>query len=255
MTTRTDPWPPGTPNWVDLATTDREGAFTFYSDVLGWTVRDTGETFGHYGMAEVDGQPTAGIAAKQDHDPMPARWTTYLATDDADATAEAIKAHGGTVVAGPFDVGEEGRMALALDPTGAEFGIWQSRNHIGFRHVNEPGGVVWNMLATGDLAAAKEFYAAVFGYTYSDAGEMVTIDGEGPGGTVGGMGGLEEGNPDAQTAWSVTFSVADADTTAQRAIEGGGTVVFGPVDTDWGRMATIRDPQGVHFGVISASAP
>ncbi len=255
MTTRTEPWPAGTPNWVDLATTDREAAFAFYSQVLDWTVRDTGEDFGHYGMAEVDGQPTAGIAAKQDHDPMPARWTTYLATDDADATAAAIKTHGGTVYAGPFDVGAEGRMALALDPTGAEFGIWQSGNHIGYRHVNEPGGVVWNQLATGDLVAAKDFYTSVFGFTYSDAGEMTTIDGDGPGGTVGGMGALEPGNPDASPAWMVIFSVADADATAQRATAAGGTVAHGPVDSDWGRMATICDPQGVQFGIIGASAP
>ncbi len=155
MTTRTEPWAPGTPNWIDLATTDRAAADAFYSKVLGWSVRDTGEEFGHYGMAEIDGQPIAGMAAKQPHDPLPARWTTYIATADADATVDAVKTNGGTVMAGPFDVGNEGRMALALDPTGAEFGIWQSGQHFGYRHVNEPGGVVWNHLSTGDLSGPR----------------------------------------------------------------------------------------------------
>ncbi len=84
---------------------------------------------------------------------------------------------------------------------------------------------------------------------------MVTIDGDGPGDTVGGMSGLEPGNADAKPAWSVTFSVVDADATAKLATEAGGTIVFGPQDTDWGRMATIRDPQGVDFGVAGTSAP
>ncbi len=254
MTIRTTPWAPGTPNWVDLATSDREAAWDFYREVLGWTITDSGEEFGHYGMAEIDGHAAAGLAEKQPHDPGPVRWTTYFATEDADATAAAVKAHGGTVVAEPFDVPGQGRMAVALDPTGAEFGIWQAYNHMGYQHVNEPGGVVWNQLSTGDLAAAKDFYAGVFGYSYTDMGDMATVNGDGPGGTVAGMGGLEPGNADARPEWSVIFSVADADATAQRATETGGSVVFGPVDSEWGRMATIRDPQGADFGIIGASA-
>ncbi len=255
MTTRTEPWPPGTPNWVDLATTDREAAWDFYRHVMDWTITDSGEEFGHYGVADVDGHAAAGLAEMMAGDPSGARWTTYIATTDTDATAAAVRTHGGSVVMEPMDVPGQGRMAIAVDPTGAPFGIWQAYEHIGCQHVNEPGGVVWNQLATPDLEAAKTFYASVFGYEYSSAGEMVTINGEGPGGTVGGLGGLEAGNPDARPAWSVTFAVADADATAQEARERGGQVVFGPVDTDWGRMATIRDPQGADFGIIGAPAP
>jgi uncharacterized protein len=254
MSRRTEPWASGTPNWVDLATTDREAAWSFYRDIMGWTISDSGEEYGHYGLAEVDGQATAGLAEKQPGDPLPARWTTYIATDSADETVAAVTKFGGTVVMEPMDVPGQGRMAIAIDPTGAAFGIWQAAEHIGFQHVNEPGGVVWNQLSTSDLGVAKSFYSDVFGYEYNDMGQMATINGDGPGGTVGGLGVLEPGNPDARPTWSVTFAVADADATAQRAGELGGTVVFGPVDTEWGRMATIRDPQGADFGIIGVAA-
>jgi predicted enzyme related to lactoylglutathione lyase len=255
MSTRTQPWPAGTPNWVDLTTSDREAAWDFYRDVMGWTITDSGPDYGHYGMADVDGRPAAGLMETQPGDPAPPRWTTYFAADSVDASAAAVTAHGGKVIVGPMDVPGQGRMAVAIDPTGATFGLWQAGGHIGYQHVNEPGGVVWNQLASPDLAAAKDFYAAVFGYTYTDMGEMATINGDGPGGTVGGLGSLEAGNPEAQPQWSVIFSVADADATTTRAEQLGATVLFGPVDSEWGRMATLRDPQGAEFGIIGASAP
>lgn len=254
MSTREQAWAPGTPNWVDLSTTDREASWDFYRAVMGWTITDSGDDYGNYGMADVAGHAAAGITAKQPEDTSPPSWTTYLATDDADKTAELIGANGGTVLFGPMDVPGQGRMAVAMDPTGASFGIWQGAGHIGCQHVNEPGGLVWNQLATPDLERAKAFYTAVFGYTYAAAGDMATIEGEGPGGVVGGLGGLESGNPDARPQWHATFSVSDADAAAAVAVAHGGSVVFGPVDTDWGRMATIRDPQGADFGVMGASA-
>ena len=39
MSTRTDPWPAGTPCWVDLSVPDVEGAVAFYADVLGFIAR------------------------------------------------------------------------------------------------------------------------------------------------------------------------------------------------------------------------
>jgi hypothetical protein len=255
MSTRTEAWPPGTPNWVDLATSDREAAWDFYRDVMGWTITDSGAEYGHYGIAEVDGQAAAGLGDKMPEDPMPPRWITYLATDNADQTAAAVKKLGGTLAFEPMDVPGQGRMTIAIDPTGAAFGVWQAAGHIGYQHVNEPGGVVWNHLSTPDLDAAKSFYAGVFGYEYTSQGDMVTINGAGPGGTVGGLGPMEPGNPQARPQWSVTFSVTDAEATVARARDRGGDVVFGPVETEWGLMATIRDPQGADFGIIGATAP
>ena len=49
MSTRTDPWPPGTPCWVDLSVPDVAGALAFYSSVVGWTFVDTGADYGGIG--------------------------------------------------------------------------------------------------------------------------------------------------------------------------------------------------------------
>jgi hypothetical protein len=52
--------------------------------------------------------------------------------------------------------------------------------------------------------------------------------------------------------WTVWFATADADATAMRATELGGTVLVGPMDMPSGRMCVIRDPQG---GVINVMQP
>jgi len=53
--------------------------------------------------------------------------------------------------------------------------------------------------------------------------------------------------PEVPAHWSVTFAVADADTTAERAAALGGRVIVAPVDAPWVRMTVITDPQGALF--------
>jgi predicted enzyme related to lactoylglutathione lyase len=57
----------------------------------------------------------------------------YFATTDCDGTAKRITDAGGSVVDAPTDVMNQGRMAIARDPVGAPFGLWQGRAHIGPR--------------------------------------------------------------------------------------------------------------------------
>jgi predicted enzyme related to lactoylglutathione lyase len=55
--------------------------------------------------------------------------------------------------------------------------------------------------------------------------------------------------------WGVTFAVADADATAARAADAGGTVLQAPMDVmDTGRMALVRDPVGAQFGLWQGRA-
>ena len=143
---------------------------------------------------------------------MPSAWTTYLATDDADATAAKIKGAGGQLLAEPMDVMEEGRMAIAMDTAGAAFGIWQGRNTTGIGVANEPGALTWNEDMSRDFEGSKAFYHDVFGYDYQDmSGDgfkyaMLMLDGH----EVGGIGEYPEGRPPgcpppgAPTSWSKT---------------------------------------------------
>jgi predicted enzyme related to lactoylglutathione lyase len=67
---------------------------------------------------------------------------------------------------------------------------------------------------------------------------------------VGGVMGVP-GAP--SSSWATTFEVADTDAVVARAAEGGGSP--GPAeDFVYGRMATITDPFGAEFSVITRPA-
>lgn len=258
MSTRDTAWPDGTPCWVDLQTPDREAAWEFYSALFGWEIVDTGETYGHYGMAMLQGRTAACVGPTMPGSDAPPMWTTYLATSDADKTTDAVRDNGGTVVLAPMVIGDSGRMAVAQDPTGTFFGVWEAKEHIGAAIVNQPGALVWNECMTRDPQRARDFYAAVFGYTYKaveGAGDYTTIDGAGPGDTIGGLGELSPELPaELPPYWMTYFMVEDADATAALARERGGQVRMGPFDTPFGRMAIITDPQGAAFSIMGAPA-
>lgn len=98
----------GTPCWVDLGTPDVAAAAAFYSGLFGWEIEIGPAEMGHYSMATVGGLPVAAIADQQT--PGAVYWTTYLSTDDVDATFAKAKAAGVTVFVEPMDVMAFGRM-------------------------------------------------------------------------------------------------------------------------------------------------
>src|SRR5215471_1718104 len=191
MTTRETPWPEGTPCWVDLGADDAAKARAFYSALFGWDIEVGGPESGNYGMCMVGGKGVAGIAAKMSPD-QPTAWTTYIASTNADATVDKIKNAGGQVIADPMDVMEAGRFAIAADPGGAVFGIWQAGQHTGFGLANESGSVTWNENFSRNFEGNKEFYRTVFGYGYTDMSNddmqyaMLEVDGQ----TAGGIGAM-----------------------------------------------------------------
>jgi|SRR5437763_1263704 len=241
---------PGTPNWVDLGSTDVPGATGFYGSLFGWTVDDLGPEAGGYGIFRKNGRQVAGVGPATD----PSRgtsWATYFATDDADDVASKVQANGGQVVMAPMDVMDQGRMAVCTDPTGVFFAVWQAGKHLGAELVNEPGSLTWNELTTTDMAAAKAFYPAVLGVTIRDVsmGEGMTytlfeVDDRA---VAGGMQVDPAGMP---TQWSVYFAVDDCDAVHAKAVELGATPVMGPEDAPPGRFAILTDPQGGIFSII-----
>lgn len=258
MTTRDASWPAGTPCWVDLMTTDLAAAKQFYGPLFGWQLTDGPPESGGYVLADIDGRSVAGLMAIQDGIEHPPVWTTYIATDDAAATAEKIAAAGGQIVMGPMDVMELGVMAVAQDPTGGTFGIWQSKEMTGIQLANAAGSLTWNEFMTRDYTAAKDFYAAVFGYTYTEMGgddfqyASIEVDGN----TVGGVGVLPAEVP-AQVPphWRLYFEVADPDATAAAVTEAGGSVLRPPQDMPYGRYADVADPQGARLSIIKGATP
>lgn len=259
MPTRTDPWPAGTPCWVDLNVPDVEGAVAFYASVVGWTFVDTGAEYGGYLIAQVDGHAAAGVDPAM-QEGQPSAWTVYLASDDADATAKLIGEHGGSVLAGPMDFAGSGRVLVAADPTGGVFGVWQQTGMIGFEVQDEPGSFVWDDALLTDPAVGKRFYADVFGFQYAalgpEAGEVPgdyeTFHVGGP--PAGGIGGMTGAPPGTPSHWLAYFTVADIDAAVEAVGDGGGAVLRPPEDTPFGRIGVVVDPFGAQFGLHAPPA-
>lgn len=251
MTTRDTNWPEGTPCWVDLGVSDIARASVFYTAVFGWTITEGSPETGGYTVATLKGRNVAGIGPKQGPPDQPPMWTTYLASDDIDATASRIKAAGGHLMMEPMDIMDEGRMAMAIDAVGLTFGLWQGRRHTGAEIANEPGAQTWNEHLSRDFEVAKTFYQSVFGYEYEDAG------GEGfryaafkvNGNYAGGIGELADG-----TGWGTYFGATDTDASLARVIGEGGSTLSEPQDTPYGRTAAVTDDQGAAFRLISVGS-
>lgn len=254
MVTRDTPWPAGTPCWVDLGVSDIPKAIAFYTAQFGWDVEQGGPETGGYSIASLGGRAVAGIGPKQGPPEAPSAWTTYVATDDADATAAKIKGAGGQVLTDPMDVMDVGRMAIAVDTTGAAFGLWQPRAFGGAQAANEPGALSWNEQMSRDFEGGKAFYAAVFGYEFGDMSSegfsyaTLLLGGH----EVGGIGQYPEGVPaDMPAAWTTYFATADTDASVAQATKAGGSVIRPPEDSPYGRLATVTDNQGAVFSLIS----
>ena len=102
---------PGTFCWVDLTTTDAEGAKAFYGDLFGWEFRDDEIPGGVYTRRHGD---VVGAIYQQVE--QPAHWNNYVSVTSAEETAARAKDLGATLIEDPFDVMDFGRMAVFADP-------------------------------------------------------------------------------------------------------------------------------------------
>jgi uncharacterized protein len=254
----TGPYTPGTPCWVDLMVPDQRAALDFYRDLFGWQGEPGPPETGGYAVCTLNGKAVAGIVtamAPDDQPTPPTALTSYLATTDADATAQAITDNGGSVLIPPMDVLTFGRMVVAADPTGAVFGVWQARDFIGSQVVNEPGAVIWSELNTTDPDVAKTFYPALGVEVAPMEGAPGYFSLNVAGRMVGGMQGLDTLPAGTPSHWLTYFSVGDTDSTVDALIRAGGSVLKPPFDMMAGRLAVVQDPQGGTFAVINATAP
>jgi predicted enzyme related to lactoylglutathione lyase len=247
---------PGTPCWIDLGTPDQDAAATFYGSLFGWSVEEdeNAAQTGGYRVAMLREKAVGGVM-KLMQEGQPPAWMTYVAVEDADATAARAREAGGTVHAEPMSVLDYGRMAVIADPTGAVFGIWQAGKNVGSGIVGEPGAFIWSEINTRDPEAAKAFYGDVFDWSFEDeefegAGTYTTVRVGGK--SVGGLIDITDRVPaEIPAHWLVYFAVEDAAATVEQAKNSGGNVAVGPQDiAKVGRIAVLTDPWGAFFAVI-----
>ena len=280
-------YPPGVPCWVDSGQPDPVAAAEFYGGLFGWRTEERmpAEAPGNYIVALLHDREVAAVGSLPPEMPQEAAWNTYICVESADESAAKARDAGGSVVIEPFDVFEAGRMAVIADPAGAAFCLWQPRQMVGARLVNEAGSWNWCDLRTSDPEGAAEFYGTLFGWeaTRIDVGPGTTTLWRAPGygdfleGTVdpeirkrqqevGAPAGFEDAigwlvplerstTPEAAPHWHVTFAVDDADASAERARQLGGEVAVPPTDMPWVRISVLRDPQGAAFTVNQFQPP
>ena len=242
------------PAWVDLASKDAAGSRDFYSKLFGWDVQvNPDPQYGGYALAKVGGHDAAGIGPAMDPN-APTAWALYIGTDDIEALAKSVAAAGGTVAMAPFDVGDQGKMAVFQDPTGAFISAWQGTRMGGFE-TTAPNSFTWGELNTRGVDKAIKFYEQVFGWTTktSPMGEgqpdynEFQVDGK-------SIAGAVDMAPDAPAqvpgGWQVYFSVPDVKAAYNKALELGARKVFEPQEFPGGEFAIVTDPQGASLGFM-----
>lgn len=243
----------GTPTWMDLMTPDLERTRDFYSALFGWTYLIGPEESGFYSMCQLNGRMVAGIGLKPKGAPYPTAWSVYFEADDVDASVQRAEKLGGKVGVAPMDVYDAGRLAFCTDPTGASFGLWQSRRHHGAQLVREPGTMAWSEVNTRDGLRAKDFYASLFNlearkleggmqyWTLNKNGEPV----------AGVLQMTAQWPADLPPHWMNYFAVTDTDASARKVTELGGKVHVKPTDSPYGRFSVVTDPVGAAFTLVA----
>jgi uncharacterized protein len=120
------------------------------------------------------------------------------------------------------------------------------------------GKVILVELVTPDLAASKQFYSGLFGWTFRDirAGATEYAAASLEGRPVAGLIQVPPPKgPRRQPAWLSFFAVNDVDSIKKIALQHGAKVLFEPHSfADRGREAVFADPQGAVFAVLASSS-
>jgi predicted enzyme related to lactoylglutathione lyase len=252
------PCVPGAPSWVSLLARDPAASRRFYGELFGWQYEYDEERWGAYAYAVTGGVRVAGIGSLPDQWGGAPTWTVFFGTEDIDAAAQRVGEHLGTVGIGPVDFAA-GRIAVAVDPGNAVFGLWQGEPGPA-RRLRMSGAPAWIELST-DAFAAAIFYGGVLDWDSRDGrrldvfweNERVVLRADGRRIAALGTAKPSPAAPARRPAWCVYFSVDDAARAAERAQRLGGTLVAPVQSTPYGDVTQLRDPQGAQFFLISSS--
>ena len=109
---------------IELQTQDLEKSKKFYSSMFEWKLEDIPGM--DYIMVNV-GEGTGGGMMKKPDPAIPDNWLPYIQVDDAAASTKKAQALGATIAKDVTEIPDMGWFSVILDPTGAVFGLWQSK--------------------------------------------------------------------------------------------------------------------------------
>jgi predicted enzyme related to lactoylglutathione lyase len=249
---------PGHFAWYELLTTDVAAAGDFYSQVVGWGLRDASTTGQAYAVFNAGKVPIGGLMELPEEGRRlgaTPRWVGYVAVDDMDASAAQIRRLGGAVLVPPTD-SNIGRISVVADPQKATFALIKEPAY-GERKPNgldEPGRVGWHELLAADRKEIFDFYGELFGWQKADAetdpADLYQLFSAG-GQTIGGM--LTKLPSVSQPCWLYYFNVDDIGAAAKRVNVGRGRILQGPIELPDGCwIVRCADPQGALFALQGA---
>ena len=248
---------PGAPSWVSLLADDPAAAQDFYGPLLGWSFEAPLKQARGYVVAQAQGVQVAGIGPLPAQGRFSATWTTFFGVVDVDAAVARVRERMGRVGAGPL-TSWAGRIALASDPDGAVFGLWEGR--VGpARDLPVPGAPTWAELSTDAFAAAL-FYGDVLDWAAHDPDHLdmawehervvLRVDGK----ETAALGTADErtDGPPVRPHWHLSFAVDDLHRALVRAVRLGAVRVGAPVSTPYGDTAELQDPEGAPFSLVGS---
>ncbi len=254
----------GVPCWFELASTDPEKSFAFYSQVFGWARMDMDlGPMGTYSfLNNANGCIGAFCSMQEDQKAqgIPSHWAIYFAVHDCDAATAKATELGGAVLMPPMDVSEHGRMSIVSDPTGAMFCLWQPKAGGGNFVMFEEYSVGWVELATRNTQKARDFYSELLGWTYKESpipvenlGSYLEISVDET--RYGGILPMSQHWGDVPPHWGIYILVPDVDVCCAKAVELGGSNPLPAFDAPGvGRISMIGDPTGAKCYVITLKA-
>lgn len=263
--------------WYDLLTTDAPAAATFYHSVLGFTAIDASSPGGAYHLfqpTDHDGTPTGGPVAglmglQSAHLAQGLRpvWLGHLGVRDIDDAVEKLRTLGGTIRRGPDVIPGIGRFAVAADPQGAVFHLFEPNQDAPMHPPVHSIG--WHELLTDDPVAALDFYQQFADWRLMQEHNMgplgiyrtfapkdsvrpvASTDETGAG--MPAIGGIMARPPQVPAPfWLYYFHVPSLDSALERVSAGGGNVHRGAQEVPGGGwIAQCSDPQGAIFALLA----
>ena len=154
----------------------------------------------------------------------------------------------------PFDVGDQGRMAVYQDPSGAFISAWQG-TRMGSFQTNAPNSYGWAEVNARGVEKALPFYEQVFGWTARSSemgeGQAPYIEFQLDGQSIAGAWEMNSMVPaEVPSYWQIYFMVEDVDAAFRKAIDLGAKEMVSPQEFPGGRFAIVSDPEGASFGLL-----
>jgi predicted enzyme related to lactoylglutathione lyase len=110
--------------WNELATKDLAAAKKFYTELLGWQLKESTAAGMAYNEIVVGGEHVGGMyQITSEQGDAPSHWMAYVAVDDVDEKARLTEELGGKVCVRPMDIPNVGRFCVVNDPTGATISL------------------------------------------------------------------------------------------------------------------------------------